>query len=105
MFRATITYRKNGGLTFSNPESTFVSLFNVQSLEYLLAAFDKDHVEVRGEVLPEDPIRFVVDGIRFDDFDFEVNYVKALTRYLKLDFTPKIEIMPQAPNIQVDSNF
>lgn len=89
MFKASITYTKSDGLQFSNPEGTFTRLFDEEKLYELLSAFDQDRIEIRGQMLPEDPIRFAVDGIRFGDFDFALPVVENLLRYLRPGLIPR----------------
>lgn len=89
MFKASITYNKSDGLQFSNPEETFTGLFDAEKLLELLSAFDQDKIEIRGQMLPENPIRFVVDGISFGDFDFNEKIVENLLRYLRPGLHPR----------------
>ncbi len=90
MFQASVAYIKGQGLCFSNTEKSFTNLFDAENLEILMAAFDQDEVKVVGQVLPEVPLKFVVDWTAFNGDELDLPEAIAVTKYLKLNFNQKL---------------
>ncbi len=90
MFKASVTYKKGEGLSFSNTEKSFTNLFDTENLEERMAAFDQDEVTIVGQVLPETPLKFVVDWASFNGVEVDLPDALAMSRYLKLTFNTEI---------------